>query len=176
MWDQVEFSWIFFLHFQIKGSKMDAMFTDPTDLELFRVALLLIVFNILLPSFDVYSDLAFSSSLIRGTYKPSCEKWTPGYPNCKPTKHPIFGTMMLIPIILATLFIIPHWLKRENTALKRILTFPIVVCQFWPQLQVIKVLKLMKERRTKKWREEKEKLEKEVSSLGNDFLLFNYCR
>ena len=147
---------------------MDAIFTDPTDLELIRVALMLIVFNILLPSFDIYSDLAFSSSLLSGTYEP--------YDDRQAVKHPIFGSIMLVPIILATLFIIPQWLKRENTALKRILTFPIVVCQFWPQWQVIKVLKLMKERRTKEWREEKEKLEKEVSSLGNNFLLFNYCR
>ena len=151
---------------------MEAIFTDPTDLELFRVALMLIVFNILLPSFDIYSDLAFSSSLLSGTYEPYCQPWSSAYPNCKPTKHPIFGSMMLVPIILTTLFIIPHWLKREDTTLKRILTFPLLVGQFWPQWQVLKVLKLIKERRTREWREEKEKLEKEVSSLGNNFLLF----
>ena len=153
---------------------MDAIFTDPTDLELFRVALMLIVFNILLPSFDIYSDLAFSSSLLSGTYEPYCRSWIsdPNDPNCQPVKHPIFGSMMLVPIILATLFVIPHWLKREDTTLKRILTFPLLVGQFWPQWQVIKVLKLIKERRTREWREEKEKLEKEVSSLGNYFLVF----
>ena len=151
---------------------MDAIFTDPTDLELFRVALMLVVFNIILPSFDIYSDLFFSSSLLSGTYEPVCKSRTSGYPNCKPTKHPIFGSMMLIPILLATLFVIPHWLKREDTTLKRILTFPLLVGQFWPQWQVLKVLKLIKERRTREWRDEKEKLEKEVSSLGNNFLLF----
>ena len=158
---------------------MDAIFTDPTDLELFRVALMLIVFNILLPSFDTYTDLAFSSSLLRGTYeqfcRPSLSESIYITSNCKPTKHPIFGSMMLVPIILTTLFIIPHWLKREDTTLKRILTFPLLVVQFWPQWQVLKVLKLIKERRTKEWREEKEKLEKEVSSLGNDFFIID-CR
>ena len=139
---------------------MDAIFTDPTDLELFRVALMLIVFNILLPSFDIYSDIAFSCSLLSGTYEPY---------QSKAVKHPIFGSIMLVPIILATLFVIPHWLKREDTTLKRILTFPLLVGQFWPQWQVLKVLKLIKERRTREWREEKEKLEKEVSSLGNNF-------
>merc|ERR1711971_9966 len=108
------------------------------------------------PSFDIYSDLAFSSSLLSGTYEPY---------DGKAVKHPIFGSMMLVPIILATLFIIPHWLKREDTTLKKILTFPLLVGQFWPQWQVIKLLKLIKERRTREWREEKEKLEKEVSSL-----------
>ena len=143
---------------------MDAMLSDPTDLELFQVALLLIVFNILLPSYDIYSDLAFSSSLLSGTYEP--------YDDRQAVKHPIFGSIMLVPIILATLFIIPHWFKREDTTLKRILTFPLLVGQFWPQWQVIKLLKLIKERRTREWREAKEKLEKEVSSLGNNFLLF----
>ena len=145
---------------------MDAIFTDPTDLELVRVALMLLVFNVLLPSFDVYSDLAFSSSLLSGTYEPYCRR---RYSNPNAEKHPIFGSMMLVPIILATLFIIPHWLKREDTTLKRILTFPLLVGQFWPQWQVLKVLKLIKERRTREWRGEKEKLEKEVSSLGNNF-------
>ena len=160
----MNFSRIFFLHFQFKNSKMDAMLSDLPDLELFRVALLLIVFNILLPSFDIYSDLAFSSSLLRGTYEP--------VRGSQAHKHPIFGSVMFVPIILATIFVIPHWLKRENTTLKRILTFPLLVGQFWPQWQVLKVLKLIKERRTREWREEKEKLEKEVSSLGNNFLLF----
>ena len=142
---------------------MDAMLSDLPDLELFRVALMLVVFNILLPSFDVYSDLAFLSSLLSGTYEPRRAS--------QAVKHPIFGSLMLVPIILATLFVIPHWLKREDTILKRILTFPLLVGQFWPQWQVLKVLKLIKERRTREWREEKEKLEKEVSSLGNNFLL-----
>merc|ERR1711971_1514054 len=108
------------------------------------------------PSFDIYSDLAFSSSLLSGTYEPY---------DGKAVKHPIFGSMMLVPIILATLFVIPHWLKREDITWKRILTFPLLVGQFWPQWQVLKVLKLIRERRTREWREEKEKLEKEVSSL-----------
>ena len=63
---------------------MDAIFTDPTDLELFRVALMLIVFNILLPSFDIYSDLAFSYSLLSGTYEPLYGK---------AVKHPTFGSI-----------------------------------------------------------------------------------
>ena len=146
---------------------MDAMLSDLPDLELFRVAFMLVVFNMLLPSFDVYSDLAFSSSLLSGTYEPRQGR--------QAVKHPIFGSLMLVPIILATLFVIPHWLKREDTILKRILTFPILVSQFWPQWQVFKVLKLIKERRTQEWREEKEKLEKEVSSLGNDFFIID-CR
>jgi hypothetical protein len=40
--------------------------------------------------------------------------------------------------------------------------------QVWPQWQVIKILKLMKEGNSQ-WRTEKEKLEREVSSLGNNF-------
>ena len=127
-----------------------------SDLEIWKDGCLMIVFGILLPSFDVYSDIAFSYDLISGTYKP----W-----HGKAKQHRVYGSVMLIPIALATLFVIPHWLKRENTLKKRLLTFPLLIGQFWPQWQVIKVLRLMK-KRNPQWRIEKEKLEKEVSSLG----------
>ena len=44
----------------------------------------------------------------------------------------------------------------------------VLLGQVWPQWQVIKILKLMKEGNSQ-WRTEKEKLEREVSSLGNNF-------
>ena len=88
--------------------------------ELIRVAILLIVFGIILPTFDNYSDLIFSLKLLTGNY----ESWGPAYP-AKP--QPIFGTVMLIPILVTTLFVIPHWLKREDSTKKRLLTFPLLL-------------------------------------------------
>ena len=72
---------------------------------------------------------------------------------------------MLIPILLTTLFTIPHWWKKEDTTTKRILTFPLLLTQFWPQFQVIKVLKLVIQGDSQ-WKVEKKKLEREISSLG----------
>ena len=43
---------------------------------LIKVAILLIVFGIFLPSFDTYSDLAFSYSLFTGTYQYYCDRKT----------------------------------------------------------------------------------------------------
>ena len=111
----------------------------PLDYELLKVASTLVVFNVFLPSFDTYSDIAFSNSLISGTYEPYKAHRLMG----KVTKHPINGSVMLIPIILVTLFTIPHWLRRENSILKRLLTFPILIGQLWPQWQVVKILWLM---------------------------------
>ena len=111
----------------------------PLDYELLKVASTLVVFNVFLPSFDTYSDIAFSNSLISGTYEPYKAHRLIG----KVIKHPIYGSVMLIPIILVTLFTIPHWLRRENSILKRLLTFPILIGQLWPQWQVVKILWLM---------------------------------
>ena len=111
----------------------------PLDYELLKVASLLVVFNIFLPSFNTYSDIAFSYSLISGTYEPYKAHRLMG----KVTKHPIYGSVMLIPIILVTLFTIPHWFRREKSMLKRVLTFPMLIGQLWPQWQVVKILWLM---------------------------------
>ena len=106
----------------------------------------------------------------------STEYWTKPYQLTKqwsfqhpyhgpPKKQPIFGTMVLIPIILGTLFTIPHWLRRENTWRKRLMTFPLLILQFWPQWEAFKVLRLVW-KNDNKWKDEKEKLDKEISPLG----------
>ena len=87
--------------------------------ELIRVAILLIVFGIVLPTFDNYSDLIFSHSLLTGNYE--TVYWI------TPKPQPIYGSVMLIPIVVTTLFVIPHWLKREDSTKKRLLTFPLLL-------------------------------------------------
>ena len=72
---------------------------------------------------------------------------------------------MIVPVILTTLFTVPHWWKREDTVQKRLITFPFLLVQFWPQLQYLKVLKMVIQG-DNQWRVEKEKLQKEIGSLG----------
>ena len=97
---------------------MDELWLELGELsELIRVAILLIIFGILLPTFDNYSDLIFSHSLLTGNY----EAWG------TPKPQPIYGSVMLIPILVTTLFVIPHWLKREDSIKKRLLTFPLLL-------------------------------------------------
>ena len=103
---------------------MDELWLELGELsELIRVAILLIIFGILLPTFDNYSDLIFSHSLLTGNFK----TWSsPGRPHT-PKPQPIYGSVMLIPILVTTLFVIPHWLKREDSTKKRLLTFPLLL-------------------------------------------------
>ena len=129
---------------------------------LIKVICILILFGIILPSFDGYSDIILAYQLLSGTY------WTKPYHGNQTNltkKQPIFGTMVLIPIILGTLFTIPHWLRRENTWRKRLNTLPLLILQFWPQWETINVLRLVW-RNDNKWKDEKEKLDKETSPLG----------
>ena len=141
------------------------------DFVLIKVILILIFFGIILPSFDGYSDIILAYHLLSGTYWTKPYQWTkqwtpyPYGPHGPPKKQPIFGTMVLIPIILGTLFTIPHWLRRENTWRKRLMTFPLLILQFWPQWETFKVLRLVW-KNDNKWKDEKEKLDKEISPLG----------
>ena len=97
---------------------MDELWLELIELsELIRVAILLIVFGIVLPTFDNYSDIVFSYSLLTGNYEAN----GPAEP------QPIYGSVMLIPILVTTLFVIPHWLKREDSTKKRLLTFPLLL-------------------------------------------------
>ena len=98
--------------------------------ELIRVTILLIVFGIVLPTFDNYSDLIFSHSLLTGNYEAwekGVEYTAQGVIAVKAKPQPIYGSVMLIPILVTTLFVIPHWLKREDSTKKRLLTFPLLI-------------------------------------------------
>ena len=88
----------------------------------FKDAIILIVCGIGLPTLDVYSDLVFSLRLIFGT----CDR-------CRGIRgrrrHPIYGSMMLIPIAFSTIFHLPHWWRTEGTTKKRLLTLPLLLLQ-----------------------------------------------
>ena len=107
---------------------MDFMFDAIVDVELYKEAAVLLATGVFLPSFDVYSDITLSYSLFSGTYAETC----PEHPDNVCQKHPTYGTMMLLPILLANLFTITHWLKKENTLKKRLCTLPLFILQFWP--------------------------------------------
>ena len=130
------------------------------DFESKKELCTLIIFGILLPSFDVYSDIAFSISLYFGLYNT----------NGKP--HPLFAMLTLIPIALTTFFMIPKWWKREKTKWQKLYTFPLLIGQMWPQWEAFKLVRMIWRSKNltdgseNLWREEKKKLEVEVSSLG----------
>ena len=135
---------------------MDSVFDLMINLEFYKEALIILATGVILPSFDIYSDIALSYSLISGTY---CDN---SHSVCR--KHPNYGAIMFIPIIMANLFTIPHWLKRENTWKKRLCTLPLFLGQFWPQFQALKLFWLIKNKDLK-WRKKKEQLDREISSI-----------
>ena len=86
---------------------------------------MIVIVGILLPSWDVYSDVALSIKLL-----------TSGNPDAAN-----FGWLMQVPILLSTVLLIPHWLTMEKSSLKRrLVTFPLLVLQFWPQSRMIRLL------------------------------------
>ena len=120
------------------------------DFEIISIAILLIALKIVSPTVDTYSDISFSYSLLTGTYQP--------YGDNKAEPQLKYGSVLLIPVLLATLFTIPHWYRRENSIRKRLITA-------WPQWQVMKVLRLMRNGDSQ-WRIEKQKLEKEIGFIA----------
>ena len=84
--------------------------------------------GVVLPTFDVYSDVSLIILLLSSVHH-----------NFDIMLYK-FGKLMILPLILSTLFILPHWLKREKTLKGRLLTFPLVLLQLYPQYRSLRVL------------------------------------
>ena len=103
-------------------------------------AFLLILTEIVLPSVDVISDLLLIIQLTTYEYVPTSE-----YDNCNnPTYNCLdyntLGFMMMIPLILSTILMIPHWWKNEETRKQKGLTAPLLLLQCWPQYRALRIL------------------------------------
>ena len=85
--------------------------------------------------------------------------------------HPNFALAMLMPVLLAMLFILPHWWNNEkNTTLcNKIFTFALVLLQFYPQWKMLNVLYMGLWKKDMKWKEEKERLQQNIGSIGKFF-------
>ena len=85
--------------------------------------------------------------------------------------HPNFALAMLMPVLLAMLFILPHWRNNEKktTLCNKIFTFTLVLLQFYPQWKMLNVLYMGLWKKDIKWKEEKERLQGNIGSLGKLF-------
>ena len=90
--------------------------------------------------------------------------------------HSKFGIAMLVPVLLAMCFILPHWWKNErNTTLfNKTMTFIFVLFQFYPQWKMLQIIYLGLWKKDVKWKEEKENFQRNVGSLGKFFEKANY--
>lgn len=109
------------------------------------------VFGVFTPSFDIYSDLALIIKLANYDAK--------------------FAFTLACPMILSTIFILPHWWQLEQTMYKKIYTFPLVILQFYYQYKMMQILYLGIYKKTKQWKEQKDTLIKDVSSIGKSFII-----
>ena len=83
--------------------------------------------------------------------------------------HGKFGYAMLIPVCLSMFFITIQWWnnERKTSHKNKIGTFFLVLLQFYPQWQMLKVLKLGLWNIDIRWKEKKEEIVKNLGSLGN---------
>ena len=140
-------------------------------------ACLLILTEIVLPSTDVISDLLLIIQLT--TYKESeaeskyCSR--ADEINCFDLNT--LGYMMIIPLILSTILLVPHWWKNERSKKHKLLTILLLILQFWPQYRVFRILWLKYIKKNVEWSVEELRIIKgtigNIGKLRHDtFLLF----
>ena len=116
--------------------------------------LLIFVFGICLPSTDVYSDLTVIIKLSGAS--------------------PHRAMTLACPMILSTLFVLPHWWHLEQSTFKKISTFPFVLLMFYPQYKMIQILYFGLWAKDNKWKKWKDIIERDVTSIGK--ILYTYTQ
>ena len=112
--------------------------------------LLVFVFGICLPSTDVYSDLTVIIKLSGAS--------------------PHRAMTLACPMIFSTLFVLPQWWHLEQSTFKKIVTFPFVLIMFYPQYKMIQILYFGLWAKDNRWKEQKDIIERNVSSIGKILL------
>ena len=139
-------------------------------------ALVTFLTGFVLPSGDVYSDIGLSVKLLNSSCDENADNlyhWEDKDP-CSVTRigknveiQKLFGWIIWIPIIVNFLFTIPHFLRVEKTWKQRLLTFPFLICQCWPQYRSMQVIWFAYvPKNIAKCLSEKLDLEQSVSNLG----------
>ena len=114
----------------------------------FPDASFLTVFGVFLPTWDVYSDIAFSIKLIVN-------------------KHIIWGMGTLFPVIIKTILLLPHWWRMENEYDNRFSTFLLLIFQVWPQVRAVRLI-YTGWKMHKNWPKEKSLYDNRVYGIGNN--------
>ena len=115
----------------------------------FKEFTLLIVLGIVVPTVDVYSDGALIIQLSTST-------------------HPRFAIALSVPLTISFLFLLPHWWKKEKTGCRRLMTFPLLLLQLWPQYRALQLL-LTLWNNPRRFQTKLEEYNRDVSCLGKKF-------
>ena len=110
---------------------------DPTEEVTFSTTDGLVTFGagVALPTADIYSDVSLVVLLLSLEITPESYR----FDHAKRFASNM-GNIMTIPLILSTLFILPHWLNCEKTLKRRIITFPLLLLQLYPQYRSMRIL------------------------------------
>ena len=86
-------------------------------------------------------------------------------------RHPRFGLAILSPVLLSSIFVLVHWWKTESNQKNKLITFPLVIGQMWPQYRIVRILYFGLIKQNRIWKAENEDQKKNVSSLGMFWIL-----
>ena len=134
---------------------------------------ILVVFGIIVPTGDNYSDIITSYKFFTGTYSPAGTQYFDyngfNVVPIVPTVQTTYGLMTLLPILISFTLTAIHWYQTEKKSKTLLLTLPLLLLQIWPQYRAWRILWLyMKSNR--KWKKEKEHMDMQLASLG-EFVL-----
>ena len=146
---------------------------------------IMVIFGIMVPTGDNYSDVWLSYKFFTGSYVPAGKflvalresddfprgiKYYEPVGEIKATSQFNFGIATMLPVLISFLFAAAHWYKTEDTACSRLKTLPLLFAQVWPQYRTARILYFYK-RQDDRWVKEKAHHETELSSLGKYFYL-----
>ena len=94
-----------------------------------RQLILIVLFKICLPTFDIYSDIGTAYELL------TWEGWTR-----KKNLFTALGSSTILFMVLGLLLTIPHYLKNEITWRRRLKTLPFLLLLCWPQFRAAEVI------------------------------------
>ena len=117
-------------------------------------ALMLIVFVLGFQGVDFFGDIFLSKRLLYNNEKDSETRWL----------LTMTGILMMIPVVLSTLLMIPHWLKNEEKWWRKVLTF--IFIPVYPQYRALRVLFFWCFCYGEKAAQEKERFDNTVSFVG----------
>ena len=110
---------------------------------------MLFVFGMAVPTWDQYSDYYLTARLLSDAEERTRR----------------FGFIMLSVISVMTFFAIRQWWTLEKSRKDRLLTFPFVLFQIYPQYIAGRILYLGFKQK-KSWRKEQKSYETDLMSLG----------
>ena len=117
---------------------------------------LMMIFSVLLPTADVFSDILLTLKLFMGYGQQE--------------RHPKYGSVTLVPLLMSFIGQTIHWFKTETKEKRnKIKTFPLLLLQVYPQWRALKIIYHAKILKDKKWREMKAEFEGGISHLGKNF-------